>query len=169
MTFGRFNLLARDRKSKRTGERTRFHRRQIQFRQGHVCLSGSAIRPLASDRYPRIPPHSFRPLRKKTTPRSRQPNGTVELPRRVCCVSPLGAPVCSLSGPPTWFSCLFDLTLLRGAHPAPAFLSASPGSRNILRVSLLDPSSTVARKRFCQISWLEECKRGVAPQMNRPC
>ena len=56
------------------------------------------IRPLGSDRYPRIPTripaHSFRPLRKKTTPKSRQPTGTVEPPRQVRWVFLLVAPVC---------------------------------------------------------------------------
>jgi hypothetical protein len=114
------------------------------------------IRPLGSDRYPRIPTripaHSFRPLRKKTTPSSRQPTGTVEPPRQAYGL-PLVVPVCSISGRPTWFSCLFDLTLSRAAHPGAALPSDSPGSHNILYVFFLTRNyatcySLFVRKQF---------------------
>ena len=51
---------------------------------------------------------------------------------------PLVAPVCSISGRPTWFSCLFDLTLSQAAHPGADLPSDSPGSHNILYVFFLD-------------------------------
>jgi hypothetical protein len=110
------------------------------------------IRPLGSHRYTRIPPHSFRPLRKKTTPSSRQPTGTVEPPRQAYGL-PLVVPVCSISGRPTRFFCLFDLTLSRAAHPGAALPSDSPGSHNILYVFLLDAQlaacdSLFVRKQF---------------------
>jgi hypothetical protein len=79
------------------------------------------VSPLACACYPRIPTHRFRPLRKKTTPGSRQPTGTVEPPRQAYGL-PLVAPVYSVSGRPAWFSCLFDLTL----SPAPTRAQFSP-------------------------------------------
>ena len=114
------------------------------------------IRPLGSHRYTRTPTHSFQPLRKKTTPGSRQPTGTatgtVEPPRQAYGLS-LVVPVCSISGRPAWFPCLFDLTLSRAAHPGAPLPSDSPGSHNILYVFFVDAQlatcySLFVRKQF---------------------
>jgi len=72
------------------------------------------VAPLASGR-----PLAPKPKRScsQWVPRPRRRTGTVESLRRARCVSPLVAPVCSVSGRPTRLSPCADRTLFRGAHP----------------------------------------------------
>ncbi len=66
---------------------------------------------------------------------------------------PLIAPVCSISGRPAWFSCLFDLTLSPAPHPGAVLPCDSAGSHNILYFVFLTPNyatcySLFVRKQF---------------------
>jgi hypothetical protein len=83
------------------------------------------IRPLGSHRYTRIPTHSFRPLRKKTTPSSRQPTGTVEFLRRARCVFPFVAPLCLDSRQSACFSPL-PIRICADVPNRPAHFSPPP-------------------------------------------